>query len=155
MKRALITLALVSLLAGCGGNDAASSSSPHSVAVAVVPAPANAKAAELTIYRRSKFVGSAIHPSIQLNGQDLVTVHNGHYFHARLAPGKYTLAADGKSPSELDAKAGEKYFLLLTVVPGFVNGNGNLTWVTEPQAKADMGELGPVDPDEVENKAFR
>ena len=117
--------------------------------------PVGAKAAELTIYRRSKFIGSAIHPTIQLDGKDFVTVHNGHYFHARLAPGKYTLAADGKSPTELEAKAGEKYFLLLAVVPGFVNGNGNLTWVTEQQAKADMGELSPVDRDEVENTAFR
>lgn len=146
----LLSLIFLPLLSTSAGNGADGSGT-----ATITPARAGSKAAELTIYRRSKFIGSAIHPTIRVDGQSFVTVHNGHIFHTRIKPGKFALDADGKSPTELEAKAGGKYFLLLTVVPGFINGNGNLTWVTEQQAVADMRELSPVDRDEVENGAFR
>ncbi len=126
---------------------------------AVAPAPSGApasKTVELTIYRPGKFLGAALHPTVRMNGQDFVTVPNGRVFHTRVNPGKYLFDVDGhRSGAELDAKAGESYFFLVTIEPGIFAGNGVLTLVAPQQGAFESKALKPIARQDVEAPAFR
>jgi hypothetical protein len=122
---------------------------------ASVGLPAN-KTVELTIYRPRKLMGFGLRPTVRMNGQDLVTVINGSVFHTRLAPGRYLFDVDGhKSGAELDAKAGESYYFLVTLEPGVFAGNGVLTLVAPQQGSYEAGSLPPVEKDHIDAPAFR
>ena len=152
---ALTLAALASLaLAGCATTEALPTGlSP------VVPAsaslPAN-RTVELTIYRSRRLMGFGLRPTVRMNGKDLVTVPNGKVFRTRLAPGRYLFDVDGKrSGAELDAKAGEAYFLQVTVEPGVFAGNGVLTLVAPQQGSFESKPLEAVDKGNVDAPAFR
>ncbi len=125
----------------------------------MAPAPvglAASKTVELTIYRPSKLFGFGLRPTVRMNGQDLVTISNGKKFHARLAPGRYLFDVDGhKSGAELDAKAGESYYFLVTLEPGIFAGNGVLTLVAPQQGTYESRTLAPVDKDNIDTPSFR
>ena len=151
---ALFAACVFVILTGC----ATETPMPAGLA-AVAPAPASLpsnKTAELTIYRPGKFMGAALRPTVRMNGTDLVTVSNGKKFHARLAPGKYLFDVDGhRSGAELDVKAGESYYFLVTIEPGLFAGNGVLTLVAPQQGTFESQPLKPVDKDNIDAPAFR
>ncbi len=148
----LLTIFL--LLSGC----AAPETMPPGLAP-VVPVPAalpTNKSVELVFYRPRKLFGAALHPTVRMNGQDFVTVSNGKAFRTRVAPGRYLFDVDGhKSGAELDAKAGEAYYFLVTLEPGFFAGNGVLTLVAPQQGAFESRSLPPLDKDNIEVPAFR
>ncbi len=101
-------------------------------------------------------MGFGLRPTVRMNGQDLVTVPNGKVFRTRLAPGRYLFDVDGhKSGAELDAKAGEVYYFLVTLEPGVFAGNGVLTLVAPQQGSFESRSLTLVDKDNIDSPAFR
>ncbi len=159
-KLSLLPLALLAAsalgLTGCASNDhtAAANRGP-----AVLPAPAGLPASRtvgLTVYRQSTFVGSAIHPTLSLNGQELVTIGSGEVFHARLSPGHYLFEDENKKTgAQFDAKPGEEYYFRVTIVPGVFAGQGEVTLVAPQQGAFDSLKCKPIDRDSIDNKAFR
>jgi hypothetical protein len=146
-------VALAFILVGCATETMPTGLSP--VVPASVGLPPN-KTVELTIYRPRKLMGFGLRPTVRMNGQDLVTVTNGTVFHTRLAPGRYLFDVDGhKSGAELDAKAGETYYFLVSLEPGIFAGNGVLTLVAPQQGAFESKSLPPVDKDHIDAPSFR
>jgi hypothetical protein len=52
--------------------------------------------ATVVIYRESTFYGSALRPTVALNGQDFVNVGNGRIFVGAIKPGHYVFEMDDK-----------------------------------------------------------
>src|SRR5690242_18043214 len=68
--------------------------------------------ATVYIYRYKQFTGSALSPSVYCDETELARIENGRYFAVKVDPGKHVFRSnDRQSGTELDAKAGQQYFL--------------------------------------------
>ncbi len=147
--------ALALVLAGC----ASQNSSPRAAGQpALVPAPASlpvAKVATITIYRSDFDRDADVHPTVSVNGSDLVTPHRGTVFTARLLPGTYHFEVDGERAGDLKASAGQHYYFQMAIVPGGFSGHGRLGIVSPQQGQAESTGLQPSDKGDIENPAFR
>lgn len=153
LLRHVLLAGLAVFIVGCASEPLPAGLSPVVPAATSLPA---SKTVALTIYRPSKLMGFGLRPTVRMNGQDLVTISNGKVFQARLAPGRYLFDVDGhKSGAELDAKAGETYYFLVTLEPGIFAGNGVLTLVAPQQGAYESRTLTPVDKDNIDVPAFR
>ena len=100
------------------------------LAVAQTPAAnpgaaVDAKASKATVYvyRYKQFVGAALEPSVYCDDAQLARMSNGRYFTVKVDPGKHTFHSNDKqSGIELDAKAGQEYFIRLEIATGFMKG---------------------------------
>src|SRR5215467_5194142 len=110
-------------------------------AVAQEPATTAASAAEakaskatIYVYRYKQFVGSALEPSVYCDEVQLARMTNGRYFMVKVDPGKHTFHSNDKqSGIELDAKAGQEYFIRLEIATGFMKGHGRLIMMAPEQ----------------------
>ena len=125
----------------------------------VAPAPANlppAKTVELVIYRPQRLLGFAIKPTVQMNGKDLIDMANGYVFRTRLAPGRYVFEVDERqSGAQIDAKAGESYYLRVSIEQGVFSGGGALLLVAPQQGSYESSSLRRLPADEIDVPAFR
>ncbi len=65
---------------------------------------------------------------------ELARMENGRYFTVTLDPGKHTFSSNDKqSGIELDAKAGQEYFVRVEIASGMMKGHGRLTLVAPEQ----------------------
>ena len=123
------------------------------------PAPQTADTtsskATVYVYRYKQFVGSALAPSVYCDGTELARMENGRYFTATLPAGKHSFTSNDKqSGIDLDAKAGEEYFIRLEIAPGFAKGHGRLILVPREQAGYELksDKLKPLDVTKVVNR---
>jgi len=108
-------------------------------------------------YRYKQFVGSALAPSIFCDGTQLARMENGRYFSVKLAPGKHTLTSnDQQSGVELDAKAGEEYFVRVELAAGVMKGHGRLILMSREQGSYEMksDKLKPLDANKIADKTM-
>lgn len=124
-----------------------------------VTTAADAKASKATIYvyRYKQFVGSALEPSVYCDDVQLARMSNGRYFTVKVDPGRHTFHSNDKqSGIELDAKAGQEYFIRLEIATGFMKGHGRLILVAPEQAGYELksDKLKPLDANKVENSAM-
>ncbi len=147
-------LSLSLVLAGCAGQGA-----PHAAdRPALLPAPAKLSASQVamvTIYRPDYGEDVDRHPTVSVNGSDLITPHRSQVFTARLLPGEYHFELDGDKAGDLRASAGQHYYFQLLVLPGGFSGRARLGIVSPAQAKDETARLQPIDKDDIENPAFR
>ena len=144
-------LAAALLLAGCA-------SGPQAAKPTLLPAPAGlaaSKVATITIYRPDYPYGTDIHPTVAVNGSDLVTPHRDTVFTARLLPGEYHFTVDDDKAGDLKASAGKHYYFQMVVVPSGFSGHGRLGIVSPEQGEYEIAHLEPIDKDDIENPAFR
>lgn len=112
--------------------------------------------ATVYIYRPKSFVGFALHPTVMLDGKDLINIGNGRLFVGRFPPGRRLFKMDdGKSGAELDLEAGKAYYLKVEIVPGLWKGGGKMSHVTAEQGGVEIQELKAIEPEEIEDPAFR
>ena len=137
-------------LAGCASHSA----NPPTLLPAPASLPAS-KVAAITIYRPDFGRGGDIHPTVALNGSDLVTPHRATVFTARLLPGEYHFTVDGDRAGDLKASAGQHYYFQLVIVPGGFSGRGRLGIVSPEEAKDETAGLKPIDKNDIEDPAFR
>ena len=100
-------------------------------------AKTDAKASKATVYvyRYKQFVGSALSPSVWCDETELARMENGRYFTVTLDPGKHNFSSNDKqSGIELDAKAGQEYFVRVEIATGMMKGHGRLLLV----ARSDL-----------------
>ena len=124
----------------------------------MLPAPANlpaSKVATITIYRPDFRFGTDIHPTVALNGSDLVTPHRATVFTTRLLPGEYHFAVEDTKAGDLKASAGQHYYFQMIIVPSGFSATGRLGIVSPQQGKDEIAHLHPIDKDDIENPAFR
>jgi hypothetical protein len=110
----------------------------------------------VVIYREQRFAGSALSPTVSVNGHDLVNVGSGEVFVGAFRPGHYVFESNDKnSGTELDLKPGESVFIKMEIVPGFWRGNGRLQQVASEQGMFESKRLQPVQLHDIEDPAYR
>jgi len=114
------------------------------------PQTAEAKPAKATVYvyRYKQFVGSALAPSVYCDETQLARMENGRYFAAKIDPGKHTFRSnDPQSGLELEAKAGQEYFVRVEIAAGVMKGHGRLILMSPEQGSYELKskKLKPLD----------
>jgi hypothetical protein len=106
------------------------------------------------VYRPSKFAGSALKPSIYLDGNQVARLANGRYVSLQVAPGKHNFESSMKhaAPLELEVKSNETVYLEMVLLPGTWRGGGRLVPVGEDDAKSAMLKLKPLDARDVSER---
>jgi hypothetical protein len=122
------------------------------------PQTAQATTAKATVYvyRYKQFVGSALAPSVYCDEAQLARMDNGRYFAAKIDPGKHTFRSnDPQSGLELDAKAGQEYFVRVEIATGFMKGHGRLILMSPEQGSYELKskKLKPLDEGKVVDHA--
>ena len=114
---------------------------------------AKASKATVYVYRYKQFVGSALAPSVWCDETELARMENGRYFTVTLDPGKHNFRSNDKqSGIELDAKAGQEYFVRVEIAAGMMKGHGRLILVAPEQGGYELkSKLKPLDSNKVVN----
>jgi hypothetical protein len=138
-----------------GAVQATSTETAATVATAE-PADGSATTATVIIYRLKSMMGMALHPTVMLDGKDLINIANGTVWKGEFTPGHYNFQMDDKkSGAELDLAAGKTYYMKIELVAGMWKGGGRLSEVTESQATKDIKPLRPLPEDEIEHPMFK
>ncbi len=112
--------------------------------------------ASVIIYRERAYLGSALRPTVMLNGKDFVNVGNGRVFVGAFHPGHYVFQMDDKkSGSELDLKPGQAVYMKVELVPGFWKGGGRLMQIAPEQGRFEAQRLEPMPAKEIEIPSYR
>jgi PEGA domain/Protein of unknown function (DUF2846) len=116
------------------------------------PAPALAQDGTVVVYRTSKYVGSALKPSVYVDGNQVGRLKNGHYMSLRLAPGKHSFESSmKKEPAlEVEVKSNETVYLEMVLLPGTWRGGGRLVPVAQEDGKNALLNLKPMDEKQAE-----
>jgi uncharacterized protein DUF2846 len=154
-----VLIPLLLILAACASSTPATppaTATPESTAASMsLPAP-SPDMATVYIYRPKAFVGFALHPTVMLDGKDLINVVNGTVWAGNFKPGKYLFQMDDKkSGAELDLKPGEIYYFRVEVVPGMWKGGGRMTLMAKEQGSVEIKGLNPLNPNEVVHPMFK
>ena len=109
--------------------------------------PALAQDGTVIVYRPNKYVGSALKPSVYVDGNQVGRLKNGRYLSVRLAPGKHSFESSmKKEPAlEVEVKPSETVYLEMVLLPGTWRGGGRLVPVSQEDAKSALLKLKPLD----------
>lgn len=111
--------------------------------------------ATVYVYRYKQFVGSALTPSVYCDESQLARMENGRYFSVAVDAGKHVFRSnDTQSGIELDAKAGQQYFIRVEIAAGMMKGHGRLILTAPEQARYELqsSKLKPLDAGKVVDK---
>ncbi len=112
--------------------------------------------AAVVIYRENNFYGSALRPTVMLNGKDFVNIGNGRVFVGRFQPGHYVFEMDDKkSGTEIDLVPGKTVYMKVELVPGFWKGGGRLLQMAAEQGAFEAKRLQLVPDREIEIASYR
>jgi hypothetical protein len=101
----------------------------------------------VVVYRQSKYVGSALKPSVYIDGSQATRLANGRYVSLQVAPGKHAFESSMKNtaPLEVDVKPNGTVYLEMIILTGTWRGGGRLIPVAEDEGKAALLKLKPSD----------
>jgi PEGA domain/Protein of unknown function (DUF2846) len=101
----------------------------------------------VVVYRTRKYVGSALRPSVYVDGTDVGRLGNGRYMTVGLPAGKHLFKSSMKNQPDLEIniKANETVYLEMLLLPGNWRGGGRLVPVSTDDAKTALLKLKPVD----------
>jgi hypothetical protein len=95
--------------------------------------------ATLCVYRPHRYVGAALKPSVYVDDIDVARLHNGDAVQVNLSPGSHKVYSNDKSTGvELDAKAGQTYFLRVDIAMGAWKGHGQITLIDPQEGKYEF-----------------
>lgn len=121
------------------------SPAPKPVTRAAVLASAPAEAT-VCFYRTSSLIGAAIHPSLFIDDANVGSLGRGQKFTYTVSPGKHHIHSTAKdSGIDLDAKAGETYYVRLNLKMGFLKGIGTVTLVNSQQGESELAKASEKD----------
>ena len=109
---------------------------------AAIGTPPGGKA-HIVFFRPSKFVGSAIGFKVRENEVELGKLRNGNYFVLAVEPGAhaYVVHSEAKDVTNIEAEAGETYFLSASISMGVLAGRPNLSPADATAFEAALGKL--------------
>ena len=101
----------------------------------------------VVVYRPSKYTGSALKPSVYVDGTQAARLGNGRYISLQLAPGKHNFESSMKkaAPLEVNVKSNETVYLEMVILTGSWRGGGRLIPVGQEEAKNALFNLKPSD----------
>ncbi|MGB7105119.1 MAG: DUF2846 domain-containing protein [Candidatus Acidiferrales bacterium] len=116
---------------------------PASAARAVPVSASSSEQTQATIYfyRPRRFQGAALRPSVFVDDARVGHLHNGDSVKVSVATGGHRIYSTDKSTGmELDAKAGETYYVRVDIQVGFFKGHGGVTLVDPQQGKYEVAQ---------------
>jgi hypothetical protein len=118
--------------------------------------PASSQDGTVVVYRPGKYVGSALKPSVYVDGSQVARLGNGRYISLRLTPGKHSFESSmKKEPAlEVEVKSNETVYLEMVLLPGTWRGGGRLVPVAQEDAKNALLKLKPSDEKQADVSGF-
>ena len=106
----------------------------------------DAKDSTIVFFREGHFAGSALKPSIFLEGKELDRMANGRWFSVHTAAGKHDLQSSAKNEpaTVIETVAGQTTYVQMIVVTGTWRGAGRLLQVAPADAQKVVAKLKPL-----------
>ena len=100
----------------------------------------------VVVFRRSDFTGSALKPSIYVDGNQAARLENGRYLSLQVAPGKHSFGSSAKKDArlEVDVKPSETLYLEMIILTGW-NRGGRLIPAGQEDAMSALARLKAQD----------
>jgi hypothetical protein len=104
------------------------------------------KDSTIVFFRESHFTGSALKPSIYLDGKEMDRLTNGHWFSVHAEPGKHQLQSSAKNEpaTVIETVAGQTTYVQMVILTGNWRGGGRLLQVDPGEAQRVMAKLKPL-----------
>lgn len=103
--------------------------------------PQQASAATINFYRAHRFEGSALKPPLYVDEIEVAHLHNGDAVQVMVTPGPHQIHSNDKSTGiELDAKAGQTYFVRVDIKAGAWKGHGQITLIDPQEGKYEFSK---------------
>jgi len=100
-----------------------------------------ATTATICFYRPHRFEGAALKPPILVDEVDVAHLHNGDAVQVTVNPGSHQIHSNDKSTGiELDAKAGQTYFVRVDIKAGAWKGHGQITLIDPQEGKFEFSK---------------
>jgi hypothetical protein len=105
-----------------------------------------AKDSTIIFFRESHLNGSALKPSIYLDGKELERMANGRWFSVHVDPGKHQLQSSAKNEpaTVIETAAGQTTYVQLVILQGTWRGGGRLLQVDAGDAQKVVAKLKPL-----------
>lgn len=119
----------------------------------VTPAPTEArlavdkdKGSTIVFFREAHFAGSALKPSIYVDGKESDRLENGRWFSVPAEAGKHELQSSAKNQpaTVIETKPGETTYVQMVIVTGNWRGGGRLMQVDSADAQKVIAKLKPL-----------
>jgi hypothetical protein len=145
---ALAALLVIPVSAGSQQPSAANpTATPTAVEAKLSVDPAKgAQSCTITFFREGHFAGSALKPSVYLDGKELDRLTNGRWFSVQAAPGKHELQSSAKNEpaTVIETQAGQTTYVQMIVVTGTWRGGGRLLQAAPADAQKVIAKLKPL-----------
>ncbi len=113
---------------------------------AAQPSPGGANDCLLVFFRPARFVGSAIRPSVYVDGQQIARLENGRYFSLPVTSGKHQVTSTMKRvPLDLELKPNEIVYLEMAIIPGTWHADGRLIPAVAAEATTTIAKSKRLD----------
>ena len=144
MKRMLLTTMCVLVMGAMGVAQTETSQAA---------AAQTSEKATVYIYRYKQFMGAALNPSVYCDDQELARMDNGRYFAVNVEAGKHNFRSNDKQADiEIDAKAGQKYFIRVEIATGLMKGHGRVVMMAPEQGESEIKRLKPLESTDVRDR---
>jgi hypothetical protein len=97
--------------------------------------------AKICFYRPHRFEGSALKPPLFVDGIDVAHLHNGDAVEVIVSVSSHRVYSNDKSTGiDLDAKAGQTYFIRVDIKTGAWKGHGAMTLIDPQEGKYEFSK---------------
>jgi hypothetical protein len=100
----------------------------------------------IVFFREHHVTGSALKPSIYLDGKELDRLVNGRWFSVHTEPGKHQLQSSAKNEpaTVIETVAGQTTYVQMVILMGTWRGGGRLMQVDASEAQKVIAKLKPL-----------
>jgi len=104
------------------------------------------KDSTIVFFREHHFTGSALKPSIYLDGKEMDRLSNGSWFSVHAEPGKHELQSSAKNEpaTVIETVAGGTTYVQMVILMGNWRGGGRLLQVDAGEAQKVIAKLKPL-----------
>lgn len=104
------------------------------------------KDSTIVFFREGHFTGSALKPSIYVDGKEVDRLANGRWFSVHAEPGKHQLQSSAKNEpaTVIETVAGETTYVQMVILTGNWRGGGRLLQVDGGEAQKVIAKLKPL-----------
>ena len=104
------------------------------------------KDSTIAFFREHHFTGSALKPSIYLDGKEMDRLTNGRWFSVHAEPGKHQLQSSAKNEpaTVIETVAGQTTYVQMVILTGNWRGGGRLLQVDAGEAQKVIAKLKPL-----------
>jgi uncharacterized protein DUF2846 len=104
------------------------------------------KDSTIVFFREHHFTGSALKPSIYLDGKETDRLTNGHWFSVHAEPGKHELQSSAKNEpaTVIETVVGQTTYVQMVILTGNWRGGGRLLQVDAGEAQKVIAKLKPL-----------